>query len=112
MDEKGFMIGVLQASKRYFNGHEAKSSRLKGAGQDGNREFVTVIASVCQDGQPLPPAIIYAAATNNHQDSWYEALETDQPVAHFITSPNGWTNDDIGYEWLTQVFDRPHKKKA
>jgi hypothetical protein len=112
MDEKGFMIGILQASKRYFNKHEAQSTRMKGAGQDGNREFVTIIASISQDGQALPPGIIYAAATNNHQDSWYEDLGTSEPVAHFITSPNGWTNDDIGYEWLTKVFDRHTKKKA
>jgi hypothetical protein len=112
MDEKGFMIGILQSSRRYFNAAEAKSKRLKGAGQDGNREFVTVIASVCQEGLPPPPAIIYAAATNNHQDTWYEDLTTSEAIAHFITSPNGWTNDDIGYEWLTQVFDRHTKQKA
>jgi hypothetical protein len=112
IDEKGFMIGILQTSKRYFTSSEFKNKRLKGAGQDGSREWVTIIASVCQAGEPLPPAIIYAAATNNHQDSWYEDLHTDQPIAHFITSPNGWTNDDIGYEWLTKVFDRHTKRKA
>jgi hypothetical protein len=112
MDEKGFMIGMLQSSKRYFNASEYSSSRLKGAGQDGNREWITIIASVCQEGPPLPPAIIYAAATNNHQDSWYQDLETDEPIAHFITSPNGWTNDEIGYEWLTKVFDRHTRQKA
>ena len=112
MDEKGFMIGTLQASKRYFTASEAKSKRLKGAGQDGSREWVTIIGSICQDGQPLPPAIIYAAATNNHQDSWYEDLSTDQPVGHFITSQNGWTTDDIGYEWLTTIFNRHTREKA
>jgi hypothetical protein len=112
MDEKGFMIGILQTSRRYFNAAEAKSKRLKGAGQDGNREFITVIASVCQEGPPPPPAIIYAAATNNHQDTWYDDLDTSEAIAHFITSPNGWTNDDIGYEWLTNVFDRHTKEKA
>lgn len=69
MDEKGFMIGILQTSKRYFTSSEVKSKRLKGAGQDGSREWIIIIASVCQAGEPLPPAIIYAAATNNHQDS-------------------------------------------
>jgi hypothetical protein len=112
MDEKGFMIGVLQSSRRYFNASEAKSKRLKGAGQDGNREWITIIASICQEGKPPPPAIIYAAAINNHQDTWYEDLDTDEAVAHFITSPNGWTNDHIGYEWLTKVFDRHTKPKA
>jgi hypothetical protein len=60
------MIGILQASKRYFTASEAKSKRLKGIGQDGSREWVTIIASICQAGDPLPPAIIYSAATNNY----------------------------------------------
>jgi hypothetical protein len=112
MDEKGFMLGILQASKRYFTAAELKSGRLRGIGQDGSREWVTIVASVCQDLTFLPPAIIYSAATNNHQDSWYEDLSTCEPIAHFITSPNGWTNNNIGYEWLTEVFDRHTKKKA
>jgi hypothetical protein len=112
MDEKGFMLGQLQKTKRYFSISEAESKRLAGAGQDGSREWVTVIASICQDGSALPPAIIYSAATNNHKDTWYEDLETSEPIAHFITSPNGWTTDDIGYQWLTDVFNRHTKQKA
>jgi hypothetical protein len=111
MDEKGFMLGMLQASKRYFTVTEALSGRLKGVGQDGARDWVTVIASISQAGVAIPPAIIYTAATNNHQDSWYEELNTVDCVAHFITSPNGWTNDEIGFEWLTKVFDR-HTRRA
>jgi hypothetical protein len=112
MDEKGFMLGILQASKRYFTSSELKSKRLKGIGQDGSREWATIIASISQDGSALPPAIIYPAATNNHKDTWYEDLQTIEPIAHFITSSNGWTNDDLGYEWLTTVFDRHTKNKA
>ena len=106
------MLGILQASKRYFTSSKLKSKRLKGTGQDGSWEWVIVIALVSQDGSPLPPAIIYLAATNNHKDTWYEDLQTSEPVAHFITSSNGWTNDDVGYEWLTQVFNCHTKKKA
>lgn len=112
MDEKGFMLGVLQSSRRYFNSSEFNSKRLKGAGQDGSREWITIIASVCQDGPTPPPAIIYAAAINNHQDVWYDDLDTVDPVAHFITSPNGWTNDEIGFEWLQHVFDRHTKEQT
>ena len=31
---------------------------------------------------------------------------------HFTTSPNGWTNNDLGLTWLEQVFDRRSKLKA
>lgn len=112
MDEKGFMIGILQASKRYFTSAEHSSRRLRGVGQDGSREWVTIVASICQDSSTLPPSIIYAAATNNHKDTWYGDLDTCEAIAHFATSSNGWTNDNLGYQWLTQVFNRHTKRKA
>ncbi|KAF2186874.1 hypothetical protein K469DRAFT_705401, partial [Zopfia rhizophila CBS 207.26] len=31
---------------------------------------------------------------------------------YFTSSPSGWTNEDIGYAWLTQVFDRETKEKT
>jgi hypothetical protein len=46
MDEKGFMIGVMGRSKGVFDKEEATA-----AVQDGNREWVTVIACVCSDGE-------------------------------------------------------------
>ena len=38
MDEKGFMLRVLQTAKRYFTISEFITDRLKDTGQDGNRE--------------------------------------------------------------------------
>ena len=112
MDEKGFMLGILQATVRYFAVTEYKKVRLKGAGQDGSREWVTTIASICQDGTALPPTIIWAAAKNNHHDIWTEKLITKDREIYFTTSPTGWTNDEIGFEWLTTVFDRHTREKA
>jgi hypothetical protein len=112
MDEKGFMLGILQAAKRYFTGSEFATGRLKGCGQDGNREWVTVIASICQNMTALPPLVIYAAAINNIHDTWVEELRTDQREIYITTSPTGWTNDNLGFEWLTTVFDRHTKEQA
>jgi hypothetical protein len=51
MDEKGFMIGVMGRSKRVFDKKVYKSKEATAAVQDGNREWVTVIACVCSDGE-------------------------------------------------------------
>ena len=59
MDEKGFLIGVLNKSKRIYTKSEAVRGRLFGASQDGNREWITTIASVCADGTSLPLGLIY-----------------------------------------------------
>jgi hypothetical protein len=112
MDEKSFMIGIPQSSKRYSVVSRVESQQLKQGCQSGNREWITIIASVCQEGRPPPPGIIFAAADNNHRLSWYQDLDTVEPISHFCTSPNGWTNQDIGYEWLTKVFDRHTREKA
>lgn len=112
MDEKGFLIGVLNKMKRYFTKHAIASGQLKGATQDGNREWVTVIAGICADGTSLPPALIYKALNGNLQDTWVEDVDPELHTAFFTSSPSGWTNDELGYMWLTQIFDRFSKKKA
>ena len=68
------MLSVLQAVKRYFAALEYKKGCLKGAGQDGSREWVTTIASICQDGTALPPTVIWAAVKNNIHNVWVEKV--------------------------------------
>jgi hypothetical protein len=62
MDEKGFMIGVVGRSKRVFSKNSFVKKRVRAATQDGSREWITVLASVCADGSALPPGLIYQAA--------------------------------------------------
>jgi len=39
------------------------------AGQDGNREWINVLATLCADGTALSPALIYKAASGEMQDT-------------------------------------------
>ena len=80
MDEKGFLIGVLQKTRRIFNSEAYRKGLLKGAGQDGNREWITLIASICMDGTALSPAIIYQAESGNLQDTWLSVREHPELV--------------------------------
>lgn len=106
MDEKGFLIGVLQKTRRVVYKH----TEIMGTGQDGNREWITVMATTCIGGSYLPPTVIYQGATNNLQDSYLDDFETEE--VYFAFSPTGWTNDTVGFSWLTEVFDRHTKSKA
>ena len=65
MDEKGFLIGHLQKARRIFSKALMESQRLLGSGQDGAREWITVIATICANGSSLLPALIYKAVTGN-----------------------------------------------
>ena len=64
------------------------------------------------DGSWILPTLIYQAQPDIVMDSWVEELDQEKHQVHFASSPTGWTNDDIGYEWLTTIFDRYTKQKA
>ncbi|KAH7548763.1 hypothetical protein BM1_10929 [Bipolaris maydis] len=70
MDEKGFMIGVQSRSVRIFS-KAALQSKLKRSNiQDGNREWITLIACICADGSYLDLSIIYSSKSSSIQNSW------------------------------------------
>jgi hypothetical protein len=70
MDEKGFLISHPQKVKRIFPKALMKKQKLLGARQDGSREWITLLATICADGSSLPPALIYKAVSGNLQDTW------------------------------------------
>jgi hypothetical protein len=112
MDEKGFMLGILTRSKRVFSRRLYEEGKIKAHIQDGNREWITLLACICADGSALEPALIYQSASGSIQDSWLQAFDPDDHRVYFASSPSGWTNNDIGLAWLKQVFDRSTKPKA
>jgi hypothetical protein len=112
MDEKGFLIGLLTKSRRIFTKAANSTKKEVRNRQDGSREWITVIGTICADGSSLPPALIYQAVTGNLQDSWLQDFDSTKHAAFFASSPTGWTNDELGYRWLETVFDRFTKQKA
>ena len=96
MDEKGFAIGVMGRSKRVFDKLLYSKRQYKQSIHDGNREWVTVLATICADGSHLPPGVIFPAASTDVQSSWVHEIEAGKHSIHFTTSPNGWTNNDLG----------------
>ncbi|KJZ69849.1 hypothetical protein HIM_10749 [Hirsutella minnesotensis 3608] len=46
------------------------------------------------------------------QDSWLTEFDPEHQAAFFTTSETGWTNHELGKEWLIGVFDRFTKEKA
>jgi hypothetical protein len=65
MDEKGCLNGHLQKVKRMFPKALTKKQKLPGAGQDGSREWTTLLATIWAYGSSLPPALIYKAVSGN-----------------------------------------------
>jgi hypothetical protein len=69
MDEKGFLLGRTTKAKRIFPKDLKASEKLLGAGQDGSREWIAVVATICGDGTTLPPLLIYDSTSGSIQDS-------------------------------------------
>jgi len=110
-DETGFQMGVIATVKVVTQTKRSTSTRPRSARtksgrpkviQPGNRNWVTVIEGINASGWALPPTIIFEGKV--HQSSWYRAgIPHDWVIG---LSENGWTNDELGYKWLTEVFDK------
>jgi hypothetical protein len=112
MDEKGFMIGVTTRSKRVFSRRQYEKKEVTASLQDGNREWITVVATICADGTALPPGLIFMSKNSTMQASWVADIEAGKHQVHVSSTPSGWTNDDAALSWVEQVFNRYTKAKA
>jgi hypothetical protein len=99
MDEKGFFVGITTRSKRVFSKAVWQAKLRTAAIQDGNREWITLLACVCSNGEALPPALIYKGKAGL-QSSWVDNVEAGKHQVFVANSTSGWTNNDIGLAWL------------
>lgn len=81
-----------------------ESGKVRQSVQDGNREFITLIAYVSALGKAGNPTLLYKGDSGDLQDSWVEDL-SEKDEAFFGVSPKGWTNNDFGLSWLCEVFE-------
>lgn len=96
MDEKGCILGLISKAKVLIS----KKTRSKFIQEPGNRESATVLECISGDGTVIPPLIIWLAST--HRNNWYPLLTP--ATFNFAISPNGYTDHELRYLWLIQVF--------
>jgi DDE superfamily endonuclease len=75
------------------------AGKIRGALQDGNREFITLLACISAAGERMPLALIYQSDAGDMQDTWLEDFNGSD-YAYFGLSPTGWTSNDHGIQWL------------
>jgi hypothetical protein len=104
-DETGFQMGVISTSKVITTSDRKGRPRTK---QPGNRKWVTVIEAISAKGQAIPPFIIFDGKL--HQATWYQ---TGIPTLWKIAiSDNGWTNNQLGLEWVQHFHENTKKCKG
>jgi hypothetical protein len=105
-DEAGFQMGVI-GTARVVTSSEARS-RPKST-QPGNREWVSIIQGINSNGWAIPPYVIFKG--EKHLSAWYDEDNGRPPGTVITLSPNGWTTNEIGYEWI-QHFDKHTKHRT
>jgi hypothetical protein len=87
-DEKGFILGLAHAVKHVMSLNALKSGRIMGASQNGNREFISLLACICADGTKLLPALIYKGESADLLNSWVQVF-SEGDEAYFTALSNG-----------------------
>jgi hypothetical protein len=112
MDEKGFMIGVTGRTKRVFSRQQWEQKQVRDTLQDGSSEWITLLATICADGEALPPGLLYQSANCTLQSSWVADITAGKHDVFVTSTLTGWSNNDVGLAWLEQLFDRCTRQKA
>ncbi|RYC77984.1 hypothetical protein BFJ63_vAg19142, partial [Fusarium oxysporum f. sp. narcissi] len=99
VDEGGIMVGFGLDSLVIGSSDPKKKAMLKGV---QSRTWTSFIEAVTATGRSLRPGIIFKG--KELQKQWF--LNEFELIAdwHYITSPNGWTDNHIALEWLKDVY--------
>ncbi len=112
MNEKSFLLELLQKTRKVFSLKHLDSDKLLSADQDNNREWIILIAIICMNMTHIPSSIIYQMISDNIQNSWLTEYDLKEQFCFFAFFTTDWTNDELIYSWLTIVFDRNTRLKA
>ena len=98
MDEKGVQFGGgRKRSKKYYHLRSLKKSKFYRVRSD-NLELMTVIECVSPSGLFIPPSFVLSSGpTPSFPD-------LSGKIGAIATSPNGWTDNEIGTAWFIETF--------
>jgi hypothetical protein len=87
-DKKGFLISLGQTLKQIITLTALKSGRVTKSKQDGNHEFISILAYVLAIGKAIPPLFLYRGESGDLLDTWVDNVNRNAG-AHFSSTPNG-----------------------
>jgi hypothetical protein len=99
------LLGICRIMKRIVPIDHLKNKKILGSNQDGSREFISLLAAISADGTALPPALIYQGDSYDLQSTWIEDFDRSSDEAFFAVSKKGWTNEELGFSWLSRIFE-------
>jgi len=106
VDEKGIMLGISSKTK-VITRRGKKNPYVK---QHGEREMVTLVEAVTAHGYIFPTFLITKGKVHTYGSFGNLTPEDVKEQARFAKSPKGWTDDELGYYWLTEVYEPCSRK--
>jgi len=98
VDEKGIVLGY-SAKPKVITRQGKKAPHVK---QHGQREMVTLLEAVSADGYVFPSFLVTKGKI--HTFGMFGNVKDQDAKVRFAKSPKGWTDDELGYHWLTEVY--------
>jgi 4-hydroxybenzoate polyprenyltransferase len=98
MDEAGVMEGM--GINGLVVGRKGRKAILKKA--PGTRVWISFIECISATGKSTTPLVIFKGQTVQQQ--WFPPSLKPFQGWEFTTIQNGWTNNQVGTEWLEKVF--------
>ncbi|KAM4058588.1 DDE superfamily endonuclease [Hirsutella rhossiliensis] len=98
VDEGGIMSGFGLDSLVVGSADPKRKALLKGP---QSRNWTSFIEAITADGRVLTPGIIFKG--KELQKQWFLTEFGKIADWHYITSPNGWTDNHIAIEWLERM---------
>ena len=95
MDKKGVAMGVIGKTMVIIPKKEISQYMTA----CGNREWVTLIEAIGLSGRSLKPWVIFKG--KQQMKAWWDAFKT----GHISVSENGWTDNELCFEWLKRCFE-------
>jgi hypothetical protein len=98
MDEKGIQFrGGRKHSKKYYHLRSLKKSKFYYIHSD-NLKLMTVIECISLFGLSIPPFFVLSSGPLP------SLPDLSSKIAAIATSPNGWTDNEIGIAWFLEMF--------
>ena len=112
MNEKSFLLKLLQKTQKVFSLKHLNNNKLLSVNQDDNRKWIILIVIICMNLIYIFSSIIYQTKSDNIQNSWLTEYDFKKQFCFFAFFATDWTNDELIYSWLTIVFDRNTRSKV
>jgi len=101
LSEKGIMHSITSKTK-VLTRRGQKTPYIK---QHGEREMITLVEAVTVHSYIYPTFLITKGKVHTYGSFGNITPEDVKDEVYFAKFPKGWTDDELGYYWLTEVYE-------